>query len=327
MRPALSVVIPTIGRDELKRTLQSIANQAEPGDEVLVVGDTHGRIPDHIPPMVESFGFRYLTLDAGRYAWGHPQINYGMAEARGDYLVFIDDDDIFTPAAFRAIRSNITELGPYMFRFMITQHENRILWQESVLKESLVGGHMFVVPNIKDKLGQWTDRYAGDFDFIRETADLWGEDRIAWRTELIAVTRPALTWRPVRAPDDVERVRVIRNAGRQWMTRNTDEITPEQQGTWWQREGRNHRLYLFTADGVDVGFGMCRVVDGREWITLAVHPDHRGRGYGTWIYRALGSPGLCAEIRKDNEASRRAALRAGYVLEDSTDTCDILRAS
>lgn len=327
MGPALSVVIPTIGRDELKWTLQSIADQAEPADEVLVVGDTHGRIPDRIPPMVESFGFRYLPLDAGRYAWGHPQINYGMAEAKGDYLVFIDDDDIFTPNAFQAVRSAAAS-RPMMFRFMLTQHDNRILWEEQGnLRESHIGGHMFVVPNIKDKLGQWTDRYAGDFDFIRETADLWGEDQIVWRRELVAVTRPLLTWRPVRTPDDVECVRVIRNAGRQWMTRNTDEITPEQQEIWWQREGRNHRMYLFTADGVDVGFGMCRVIGGREWITLAVHPDHRGRRYGTWIYRVLGSPGLCAEIRKDNEASRRAALRAGYVLEDSTETCDILRAS
>ncbi len=43
MRPWLSVVIPTIGRDSLALTLESLRAQAESaGVEVLVVGDTFG---------------------------------------------------------------------------------------------------------------------------------------------------------------------------------------------------------------------------------------------------------------------------------------------
>ena len=138
--------------------------------------------------MVESEGFRWLELDAGRHAWGDPQVNYGISQAKGDYLVFIDDDDIFPGDALANIRRAIRgEPRPLMFKFCSKRYGT--LWQEKELRIGFIGGHEFVVPNQPEKLGEWSDSYEGDFDFIVSTLEKWPEDSLVWRPEIIALAR------------------------------------------------------------------------------------------------------------------------------------------
>jgi glycosyltransferase involved in cell wall biosynthesis len=193
---SLSVIIPTPGRGRpLKRTLRSIASQAlSVRDEVLVVGDTtDGPLPA-VEAMVKDFGpcYRYLTLPTTEHSWGHDQINHGMIAAMGDYLVFQDDDDVFVEGAFDAIRTAAAEHpgAPLMFRF-ITRFRT-LLWATKEIKQDWVGGHSFVVPNVKARLAPWSPRYQGDFDHIRGTVDNWpGKDAaVVWREEVIAFARP-----------------------------------------------------------------------------------------------------------------------------------------
>lgn len=109
----------------------------------------------------------------------------------------------------------------------------------------------------------------------------------------------------VRSAEDVERLRVLRNETSKFMTDFTDEITVDMQKSWW--EGAPRRCWLFG----DVGFGCIRREDGVNWITLGVTEAARGQGLGTIIYRTLGP--AYARIRIDNEASVRAATKAGYL--------------
>jgi hypothetical protein len=207
---SLSVIIPTPGRGRpLKRTLRSIASQglALP-DEILVVGDTtDGPLPE-VEALVKDFGrqYRYLpfpgdshvVVDGVDYhSHGHDQINHGMIAAMGDYLVFQDDDDCFVEGAFDAIREaaqdtvdTYGEFRPLMFRF-VTRFRT-LLWATQEIKQDWVGGHSFVVPNVKARLAPWTPRYQGDFDHIRGTVDNWpGKDAaVVWREEVIAFARP-----------------------------------------------------------------------------------------------------------------------------------------
>jgi hypothetical protein len=53
----------------------------------------------------------------------------------------------------------------------------------------MVGGHCMVVPNVPEKLGQWTDRYEGDFDFIEDTLKRWEPLEPVWRQEVIVHAR------------------------------------------------------------------------------------------------------------------------------------------
>lgn len=200
--PRLSVLIPTPGQGRpLARCLTSVAPQLARGDEVLVIGDTHdapGGLPD-VQRTVEQFAreydkrFVYLTHDAGCHDYGHSQINYGMAQAQGDYLVFNDDDDVFTPGALDAIRNAaaaLPEPAPLMFRF-VTRFR-MVLWAERVIRQDWVGGHMFVPPNIPERLAPWTARYQGDYDHIRGTVDLWPnrDADVVWRDDVVAIARP-----------------------------------------------------------------------------------------------------------------------------------------
>lgn len=82
----ISVVIPTIGRPELKRAVVSALNQAMPPKEVLVVADTVAPIdlPDH--PSVK-------LLRVGPGAGGNVARQAGIEAAGSELVALLDDDD------------------------------------------------------------------------------------------------------------------------------------------------------------------------------------------------------------------------------------------
>lgn len=204
----LSGIIPTPGQGRpLARALASVAPQLRAGDEVLVIGDClDGPLPE-VEALVRRFDaecdgrFRYLPFNGGQHSWGHFEINHGMSKAQGDYLTFLDDDDIWTPDAFATIRrvvESLSEPCPLLFRFQ-TQW-GAICWDEAcrdaggrrVPVQDHIGGHCAVFSNIPERLGRWSARYAGDYDFIRSTLDLWPnkDDDALWYDDLIAIARP-----------------------------------------------------------------------------------------------------------------------------------------
>lgn len=134
--------------------------------------------------------------------------------------------------------------------------------------------------------------------------------------------------RPITAEADVETLRLIRNSGRQWMTRHTAEITPVQQRAWWEQlDHASVKVWLFREAYTDVGYGLVRLEKARTWCGLAVFPRYQGQGYGTQIYRWLAlsqDRELWAEIYADNTPSLRAALRAGYQLAYAADKTAVL---
>jgi len=194
MAARLSIIVPTPDGDGLEALLASVDPQLADGDEVLIVGDTHERDDQlsWLAAAIEGRGapYRFLPYNAGHHCWGHCQINYGLTQATGDYLVFIDDDDVFTPDALRTIRQRIALLDTprvLMFKFHC-QRLGRTLPERYEAVESAIGGHCIVPPNIPTRLGQWGERYGGDFDFIRSTLDLWDVPP-AWNDDVIAIAR------------------------------------------------------------------------------------------------------------------------------------------
>ncbi|WP_281637403.1 glycosyltransferase family 2 protein [Flavobacterium marginilacus] len=93
--PLVSVIIPTYKRtDYLKLTLQSVLNQTFKDFEIIVVDDG--------TPNDENF-FLCQTFDKVRYIKiensGGPAKprNVGIREAKGKYIAFVDDDDLWLP--------------------------------------------------------------------------------------------------------------------------------------------------------------------------------------------------------------------------------------
>lgn len=180
----LSIVIPTLGRASLERTLLSCAD----ADEIVVVLDTARgatelpcRLPDNAVYAEGNFGV----------TGGHAGRAYGIGLATGTHLAFFDDDDEYTPGAIQLMREAVCDM-PVVFR--MDHYRHGVLWRNRQVEFGNVSTQMYVVPNDPPRLASWTPHVpgipepGGDYTFLRETVDLMGGP--VWREEVIATIRP-----------------------------------------------------------------------------------------------------------------------------------------
>ena len=160
-----SVIVPTRGRKTILPALDSITEQLEPGDEVLVRCSRD-----------EDFG------NTARQSM--------IERAKGTHLLFMDDDDQFARGALATMRSFAREhpgrIGIFRMRYL----DGRVLWTEPVLRLRNVSSQMLCVPNVPGKLGRWESpeyERVADYEFVRATAELQGEP--IFREETVAHIR------------------------------------------------------------------------------------------------------------------------------------------
>lgn len=192
--PLFTVVIPTLGRDTLERTLSSIRGQRTGNlAEILVVLDSFDADAATMIATMETcglYGAIYSEHNAGRHDTGSPQLALGYSQAKGQWILNCGDDDVYEPFAFlamqRAIEHDVTT-RPLMFRTVLhpaqqrgDQRESIVLWQEPRIERGRITGQCFLAPNVPDKLGRWVD----DVTFMAETVERWGS--VGWRTEVIS---------------------------------------------------------------------------------------------------------------------------------------------
>ncbi len=135
---ALSVVIPTYSRREsLRRCLDSLATQKEPPTfEVIVVDDGS---QDGTAEMLARYQPRYpLRVLSTERAGPAAARNLGAAEAKGEYLLFIDVDVVAHPGLFAIhMTSNRAQLEDVVFGPMIPPAGERlpswVRWEQEVL--------------------------------------------------------------------------------------------------------------------------------------------------------------------------------------------------
>jgi glycosyltransferase involved in cell wall biosynthesis len=106
-QPFFSVVIPTYNRGGLiLRTLKTVFAQTYPHYEVIVVDDasTDNTI-EILEPLIKADKIRYFRHEQNyERAWAR---NTGMENARGDFLTFLDSDDLMYP-------SNLADAADYV---------------------------------------------------------------------------------------------------------------------------------------------------------------------------------------------------------------------
>jgi glycosyltransferase involved in cell wall biosynthesis len=99
-QPEVSVVIPTRNRSgRLGRSLAAALGQEDVRVEVVVVDDGSTDATPYWLAQVASRGVRTVRHRVGR---GLPQArNAGIAVARGPWIAFLDDDDLWSPRKLR----------------------------------------------------------------------------------------------------------------------------------------------------------------------------------------------------------------------------------
>jgi glycosyltransferase involved in cell wall biosynthesis len=109
-QPIVSVIIPTYKRtDYLKLTLQSVLNQTFKDFEIIVVDD--GTPNDENFFLCQTFEkVKYIKIENS----GGPAKprNVGIREAKGKYIAFVDDDDLWMPNKLEK-QVEVLENNPY----------------------------------------------------------------------------------------------------------------------------------------------------------------------------------------------------------------------
>ncbi|MFG2604248.1 CDP-glycerol glycerophosphotransferase family protein [Streptomyces sp. NPDC048514] len=110
--PRFSVIVPAYKvQAYLAPCLDSVLSQSYGDLELIAVDDCS---PDACGAIIDEFAARDARVKpvhlAENQGLGHAR-NAGMAEASGDYLVFLDSDDTLTPDALRAVAERIEETG------------------------------------------------------------------------------------------------------------------------------------------------------------------------------------------------------------------------
>lgn len=165
----ISFILPTTGRQTLQRTLASI--ETYPGDEMIVLRQSEP-----------------LPNDYGNYSR-----NKGMDMASGDYLAFIDDDDMYVPhhreIMAKAIAEN-THSRPIIFKIKFNDN-GRVIWRKPEFWPQNFGSPCLLVPNTKSHLATWPTTGTkkvlrlGDFYFMDRLK--WSRTHYIWRDEIIAL--------------------------------------------------------------------------------------------------------------------------------------------
>ena len=176
--PKVSDKIPTIGRESLIRTLESVLNQTYQNIEIIITDDTE---EGKAKPLIE----RYLTDPRIKYVintkYKHGPSgnkNNGLDNITGEYFTIVDDDDIIMPNAIEELL-NVAIKGNYSMVFANCADN---------IEGKFTGLHYG-----KDEEISWVDvlcgGYEGDYFGIAKASILensrfydecWGAEGILW---------------------------------------------------------------------------------------------------------------------------------------------------
>lgn len=185
MTAAISVVVPTYNRAGLlRRTLASVLAQTVPPLEVLVADDGS---TDDTAQALREFGDRVRHLALPHRGLPAASRNAGLRAARGDWVAFLDDDDLWLPQKLERQLVAAAEAGLVCCNAELIDehdaprgrnlHESHPLAKEPDPLRALIGGNYVVCSSVLAR----TDllREAGGFHEgpelrqLAEDYDLW----------------------------------------------------------------------------------------------------------------------------------------------------------
>jgi ribosomal protein S18 acetylase RimI-like enzyme len=130
--------------------------------------------------------------------------------------------------------------------------------------------------------------------------------------------------------NEIERLRLIRNNCRQFMTNNQQEISRSEQLAWFKSlDPDRHKVFLFKVphEGVyyPVGYGIVNLDNWSAVLTGGIVTGYRGLGYGRKLFEELVSQGLQyrkrvrLDVLRSNERAISLYKSLGFVMTDGDD--------
>ena len=105
----ISIIVPIYNSEQyLKHCLDTIMNQTYSTFECLMVddGSTDNSSDICTEYVKKDTRFKYLRKNRGGVAHAR---NYGLSHANGEYIAFVDNDDLLCPKMYEALISNLEE--------------------------------------------------------------------------------------------------------------------------------------------------------------------------------------------------------------------------
>jgi ribosomal protein S18 acetylase RimI-like enzyme len=143
-----------------------------------------------------------------------------------------------------------------------------------------------------------------------------------------------LVFKRVTTSNEAEMLRVIRNQCKDYMTRNTSEITPEEQLEWFKTAYKKYELYIayaveYGACIVDAGYGLIHLNEKEYMLTGGLVPEYRDKGLGTILFKFLidncnKQIPIRLEVLKDNLRALKTYERLNFTTTGETDKIFIM---
>lgn len=125
--------------------------------------------------------------------------------------------------------------------------------------------------------------------------------------------------------NEAQTIRCIRNECREYMTKNSDLISEEDQVVWFNGLDRdNIKMYIMLESYLGVaftpiGFGYCRHVGDETYLTGGLIADVRGKGYGKHLFQHLldraktFNTKITLEVLQTNTVAQKLYTNIGFL--------------
>ncbi|NVO02189.1 MAG: glycosyltransferase [Bacteroidetes bacterium] len=136
--PFFSIIIPTFNRAQfIEKTIQSVLNQEYIDYEILVVDDGSTDNTEEIIKLINSDKIQYFKKRNEERAVAR---NTGIRLAKGNYITFLDSDDLFYPEHLQIAYENIQiNNSPEIIhtRYEIINNQNKVISKMKILDDKI----------------------------------------------------------------------------------------------------------------------------------------------------------------------------------------------
>jgi glycosyltransferase involved in cell wall biosynthesis len=175
----VSVITPTCGRlQTLNEAIASVDAQSYPHWEHLIISDGHFAALRQLKAANREPRRRFFATAPIRH-YGNHQRNVGIFQARGEYLVFLDDDNVLYPEALASMTAGFSGRDVDLVFCPIHYdhakhgvHGQLLMPQEGFQRGEVDSLNAMIRRSLAVQCRGWGDSYFADFDLLHQAASL-----------------------------------------------------------------------------------------------------------------------------------------------------------